>query len=790
MHEYELFEYYPVTGYEITSAADKGKDGLTAIEDIQGDVNSKHKTALEAVEDDIEPYVGSATQSTDSQVSNMKQTVTYADGALRMFALAVDNYNMNSGPGFDDQGTPQSPRSVSKLNQCYSHHANDSFGLDYDDYKDGGSKESRDYGTDFANASGALKGTLQTEFGWLGGNLDDKATEVEGILNRGPNEKDLRAMYAAGALPSWVASVYPQYDFSGISFTKLPSDLAAMTPDQLADYLLAHPKLDPNIMLNLDILAPGVVDIMGGKLADKIRNADISWDTDEDVLQRYASLLQTWQDSSLAVTASMYEKLGAKGALQFLDKLGSIAYHGTHDDADNLASTFRRGLGLADAMWDNQQRAQYGQDLGQALEDNRRDYPPGAFESSLSYLLKEQYYSAALLNPLGDKLADMDFGANSWCNDGSNLIHDKDLMTSFFSSLAHNDEAGKHFFGQDGRVDQYFEREGADPFYYNSLGDALETATTENPDQTSADIVGDLVHHVGSKDNNQETFSGHDLMNPELRDDMANIMKTWIASVHDSMVPGQPFSGPGADGDWDPVTPGKQEFGVKFDQRELAYFLGDLGKDDGAHDTVVAAEHTYSAAAYDHYMSDRDLSAQERALQAQRVANPTGTVLGALDFGATTQAHETTAAADKAHNDRVDAAFTVADSLVGLVPTGKVPLAGDAINFMMGELQDSLQQDTSGVGNYNAGDVYDGGQSSAEAIAQAAYYRNTPDAELPTELHGHPPVSQWTAAQKAAYVDWLQDTGMSPAASNSATGAAHSAYSNGYSDAQNMIQGK
>ena len=31
MHEYELFEYYPVTGYEITSAADKGKDGLPAI---------------------------------------------------------------------------------------------------------------------------------------------------------------------------------------------------------------------------------------------------------------------------------------------------------------------------------------------------------------------------------------------------------------------------------------------------------------------------------------------------------------------------------------------------------------------------------------------------------------------------------------------------------------------------------------------------------------------------------------------------------------------------------------
>jgi hypothetical protein len=112
------------------------------------------------------------------------------------------------------------------------------------------------------------------------------------------------------------------------------------------------------------------------------------------------------------------------------------------------------------------------------------------------------------------------------------------------------------------------------------------------------------------------------------------------------------------------------------------------------------------------------------------------------------------------------------------------------MDFMMGELQESLQQDTSGEGNYNAGTVYDGGRSSTEAIAQAAYYRNTPDSELPPELRGHPPVSEWSDAQKAAHVDWLESSGMSPAASNSVTGHAGSAYSDGYTDAKNLIQGK
>lgn len=603
MHEYELFEYYPVTGYEITSAADKGKDGLTAIEDIEDDVNSKHKTALDAVEDDIKPYVGGATQTTDSQVSNMKQTVTFAGGALRMFAIAVDDYNMNSGPGFDDSGTKQNPRAVSKLNQCYTSHANDSFGLDYADYEKGGSKEDRDYGTDIASASGTLRSTLQTEFGWLGGNLDDKATEVEGMLKRGPNEKDLRAMYAAGALPSWVASVYPQYDFSGISFTKLPSDLAAMTPDQLADYLLAHPDLDPNIMLNLDILAPGVVDIMGQKLADKIQNADINWETDEDVLKQYATLLQTWQDSSLAVTASMYEKLGAKGALQFLDKLGTIAYQGTRDDAANLASTFRTGLGLADAMWDDQQRAQYGQDLGQAIEDNRRDYPPRGFESALSYLLQDGHYSTELLDPLGDKLYEMDYGGNSWCNDGSNLIHNKDLMASYFSSLGNNGEAALNFFDDPQRQEYYIKDRDYlnDTEGINSLLGALDAATTDPTNisdsgrqHDAAGLMSSIAEYLPDNDQANENFVTGDGTKH-----LAHMLSSYMESVSDGIL--NPVDGAERPGG---ITLDENGFASPiFEQGELKSLVKlTISNDDG----IAAMRQGVSA--YQNLEISRDLS--------------------------------------------------------------------------------------------------------------------------------------------------------------------------------------
>jgi hypothetical protein len=790
---YELFDPYPVTGDEIRTVAEESNGSLSDLQELEGDVKSSHKTTVDAVEGDIAPYVGSAADPSTQQNQSVRQTVTFAKGALIMFGNYVDDYNLESGPAYNTPGSRENPRSVSKLNQCYREQLNNSFGLNDEDYEEGGSKENGDYSADWQSRSSAAQSELQTEYGWLGGKLDDDAEEVANLLKGPITEEKVRLMYGAGGLPSNVATIWPNFDFSGISFDELPSDLAAMTDEELADYLLEHPDLDPNIMLNLDSLAPAVVPIMGDKLADKIRDADVAWDTDPEKLQELQELLQTWQDTSLNITAEMYKSLGAEDSLEFLAALGGN-FQGDDDGgpARDLASVFRRGLGLADAMWSDEEQTDFGRDLGQALQDNQTNYPPVVgMETALQYLLQDQYYSDNLLNPLGDKLVELDYGPNSWNNtEVSNLeVGDRDMMSSFFSALAHNDDAGKYFFGQDGRVDQYMEREGNDPHYFNNLGNALEAATTENPDQTAADIVADIVHHVGSKENNQEVFAENDLMNPELRDDMASIMTTWIASVHDSMVPGQPFDGPGADGDWDPVTPGKQEFGVEFDQRELAFFLGDLGKDEGAHDALVAAEHTYAATAYDHYMSDPNLTPEQRALQAERVANPTGSVLGALDFGAASQEHQTTADNDQAHNDRVDAAFTVADSLVGLIPTDKVPLAGDAIGFLMGELQDSLQQDTTGQGNYNAGDVYDGGQTSAEAIAQAAYYRNTPDDELPPELQGHPPVAEWTDAQKAAYVDWLQDTGMSPASSNSATGNAGGAYSNGYSDAQHLING-
>lgn len=786
---HDMFEYYSVTSASVRSAANDTRSKGDATHELMSKVESAHKAAVTAVEGAFEYTVIHAPDQATQVARQIGRKTVWASCQLEEFADAIDVYNTGSSR----------PRSVSKLNSAYREAQANDFGVPARHYPSGATQAEREavdeaWSDDYVAAYGSLMNELRGEYAKLGEDLDTAADNVAAKLEREPTEDEIREAWAAGNMPLSTMLLWPDLKLSPSDIEGgLPSDLAEMTDEELADYLLAHPETDPNIMLNLDLHRPGVTDIMGAELADQIRDAEVTWDTDPEKLDELRDLLQTWQDTSLAVTAALYKSLGAEGALVFVSALGSN-FQGRDNGgpARDLASVFRRGLGLADVMWSDDERADYGRALGQALEDNRRNYPPVVgMEGALGYLLQDQYYSNDLLNPLGDKLVELDFGPRSWDTSVSSLHHyESDLMSSFFSSLAHNDEAGKYFFGQDGRVDAYFEREGADPFYYNNLGNALETATTENPDQTAADIVAEIVHHVGSKDNNQENFSDHDLMNPELRDDLAGIMKTWIGSVHESMIPGESVTGPGADGDWDPVMPGKQDWGVDFDRRELAYFLADLGKDDTAHDIVVAAEHTYSAAAYDHYMSDPNLTPEQRALQAERVANPTGSVLGALDFGATTAEHETTEAADKLHNDRVDGAFTVADSLVGLIPTDRVPLAGDAIDFMMGELQESLQQDTSGEGNYNAGTVYDGGRTSTEAIAQAAYYRNTPDAELPPELRGHPPVSEWTDAQRAAYKDWLDGTSMAAAGSHSTTGNAGSAYSDGYADAKNLLQGR
>ncbi len=783
-----LFQYYQVSAGQVRSAAEDTRSKGDAVHTLVGQVEQEHQGAVQAVEGALNYTVISAPEHAREAAEDVARKTVWASCQLEDFADAIDVFNTGS----------TEPPSIQGLNTLYYQGTVNNFGVSAVDYPDNATEQQRSqadtrHSNDVSGARAALIADLQAKWRQLDANLDAAATRVAGNLQREPTDAEIEAAWKAGNLPLSAMLLWPSLNLSVHDIPGgLPADLAQMTNEELADYLLAHPDTDPNIMLNLNNTRPGVVDLMGEKLAQQIRDAEVNWNTDPEDLAELENLLQTWQDSSLAVTAALYESLGARDGLELLAAASSnFQGDGNGAAAVSLAAVFRRGLGLADAMWSDEEAAQYGRDLGQAIEDNRRDYPPVVgMEGALGYLLEDQYYSDDLLNPLGDKLVELDFGPRAWEVATSNLPHESDLMSSLFSAFANNDDAGKYFFGQDGRVDQYFDRgDDADPSYYNNLGNALETATTENPDQTAADIVADIVDFVGSKDNNQENFSDHDLMNPELRDDMAGIMKTWIGDVHNSMIPGQPFEGPGTDGDWDPVTPGVQEYGVNFDQRELAYFLGDIGKDDAAHDIVVSAEHTYSAAAYDHYMSDPDLSPEQRALQADRVANPTGSVLGALDFGAATQEHETTQQNDQAHNDRVDSAFAVADALVGLVPTDKVPLAGDLVDGLMGAFQDSLQQDTSGVGNYEAGTVYDGGQNSAEAIAQAAYYRTTPDSELPVVLQGHPPVSQWTPDQQAAYVDWLDDTGMSPAASNSVTNNAGNSYTDGYTDAQNLIQG-
>ena len=787
MHEY--FAYYPASSGSVRGAAETTRSKGDAVHALIGQVEQEHQRAVQAVEGAMRYTVMSSPDDAKAAAEDVGRKTAWASCQLEEFADAIDLFDHTS----------EDPPSVSKLNTTYASQAAGQFGVPDVHYPAGATpadKTSADstHATAVANARTALLSDLRAKYVRLETNLDDAASRIAGNLQRQPTAAEIVAAWKAGNLPISAMLLWPSLDLQVYDIPSgLPADLAVMTDRELADYLLAHPDTDPNIMLNLDTIRPGVVSIMGAELAQQIRDAKVDWDTDPDRLRALNDLLSTWQDSSLAVTAAMYQALGAKDALLLLSQLGNN-FQGEHDGgpARDLAATFRDGLGLADLMWTDQQRGQYGTDLGSAVTDNARSYPPVAgMDYALSYLMQDQSYSAALLNPLGDALVDMDRGPRSWDTfTGSNLNADPDLMSSYFSALAHNDEAGKHFFTQEGRLHWYVsERGDADPFYFDHLGDSLQAAATENVDADSAAIAQLLVHDIGSGDAVKKTFSETDLMNPELRDDVAEIMKTFIGDAHNAMVPGANTTGPGLDGDWDPVTPGVQGFGARFDQRELAYVLGDLGKDEDAHHILTAAENTYSAAAYNHYMSDPDLTSAQRADQAQRVANPSGSILGALDFGAASQEHQTTADNDKAHNDAVDGGFKIADALVGLVPVDKVPLAGDLVDGLMDGLKDSMQQDTSGLGNYNAGTVYDGGQTSAEALAQAAFYRNTPDDLLPPELQGHPPVGQWTEAQEGAYVDWLQSTGATSAGSNNTADTAGNAYSDGYQDAQTMIDG-
>lgn len=710
---YELFEPYPVTGAEIREVSEQGTGGISALEDLEGDVNSAHRPTVDAVEGDIAPHVGSANQGSSQQNQSVRSTVAFAQGALNMFAYAVDDFNTDS----------TDPRSVQKLNAAYNSASANNFGLDASDYEEGGDKEDASFSDDWSTKSAALKSELRTEYGRLESNLDTEAETVSGMLERGPNEDDVRTMYGAGALPSYAATIFPNYDLSGVSLDRLPSDLQDMTPSELAEYLVEHPEIDdPNILLNLP---DDVEEAIGDYLADYAREHSAPILMDDEF---YNTLNGSLERFGLGVQAEFINSLGGEDTLALVAAVGARAWE---DKYGTLARNIRSAVGNATSgpFLEESEQRRLANEFVDAIEDyqDKRINDPDAVRGvespslALSYLLDDQFHDDAFLETLGDRLDS--FERNDLMRGGwSSMAHDDmyggtwenlmggdegayDPMASFMSSLGKNEDASLDFFTKDESRQEYWIEErfwGHDDF--DGLMSALDAATTgeqniddpDNPDRAedAASLMSSAVEYLANREDNfgdgaDEAFKPGDVSDAGT-EHLAHMISTYMPAVDYYIGDGSDTTGTQA-GDTARIEVdglGVLQDMPVFEKSELAGIVQvAVSTEDGF------TEMREGVSAYQNLALQ---TAVEDGRDLQQVANSDGRIEGFF----LRQVGDVEI--DEAENQdaQAQAWIDLGKNLTGAIPMGgsvTSALGGAALDLTASEVSDALTQNAEGV---------------------------------------------------------------------------------------------
>ncbi|WP_328460187.1 hypothetical protein OHA21_29150 [Actinoplanes sp. NBC_00393] len=339
------------------------------------------------------------------------------------------------------------------------------------------------------------------------------------------------------------------------------------------------------------------------------------------------------------------------------------------------------------------------------------------------------------------------------------------------------------------------------------FGTALERATTDQRGPEATRLVESIVLETNvdeevtqkfdewnsAKNSTDEDvaeaakkgFADIDVIKPEMRGSMANIMGSYIIDVNQNLAAGQPV--------------GSESFKVG-DPTHLTRFLADIGKDPGAHSTIAVAEAGYAAGMHDHILSGRqnpadDLRGNLDAIQV--VSHNYGNVMGAVDFGAEQADHTTSRELDEKQNHSVENRYRIIGPLVeGFVGAATSPIPGgpDLANAVVGDVLDDLEKgakiDSTGRVTYDVASVLGAGRTTAVDLVETSLYNSGKLEGLPEILSqgGQPrPMDQWSGTELRRWIDFKGGEGMSTVG-RAATGAAES-YQNGYEWAADTLNG-
>src|SRR5699024_10357814 len=204
------FERHYPSATTVEGDATTVRNTADAFETLSDDVVSKHNEAKSNVEGDPRSGMDGATTEAKTKSTNLYRRAIVAGGALQVYSEAIHTFN-ESVKGWNR-----------KINAA-----------------DDDEKAEKIY----ENHTGDYAAAVET--------LEDAATTGKSQLTKWDDDKTVKNLWAAGALPTSATAMLPGIGLEYSDLTGLPPDLAALSDKELAKKL----QNDPQLRNNEDVMA-------------------------------------------------------------------------------------------------------------------------------------------------------------------------------------------------------------------------------------------------------------------------------------------------------------------------------------------------------------------------------------------------------------------------------------------------------------------------------------------------------------------------------------------------------
>ncbi|WP_370614127.1 hypothetical protein [Mumia sp. Pv 4-285] len=341
------FLRHDVSPGTISAQADAVGAPAGDVENFNADLTTRHNTARDGVAGVISAAMEGADTPTKNQARSLVQGITVGAGAIRHFGTAVETFNSTiDGLNSQIRSEPTREEQIEKRSALSGQHA----------------------------------GAVDT--------LQSAARTAKGQLSDPLDPEHVKALYAAGALPSFAPAMFSNVtDLTAVPLTALPVDLANMTDREQADYIkLNAATLDVALIA---LFSPAVKALVAEDVAQAIKDKEIDRATvdalsylknDPDFAERLYTTV-TPDEMSDAIAHINWDLFGVGD-----DRDGDV-FPGSAKDALKLYDDFMNAAGVTLATYSKTapDPAELADDWFRAITDD--EHPTNA--AALTLLLRE-----------------------------------------------------------------------------------------------------------------------------------------------------------------------------------------------------------------------------------------------------------------------------------------------------------------------------------------------------------------------------------------------------------------